>query len=192
MSKAQAIILAGGQGSRMRPFTTVLPKPLLPVKEFPICELIIKQLKSFDIKNIIISTGHLSGLIEAYFGKGKKFGVNIRYIKEKKPLGTAGAIKLAQIQPTDETRTEIAPALVKLLSDKNETVRTASVEALAVWHEPGSIAAMARVLDDPSPQVSSAAEAALKKIGNRQAMEAIVDRKISGSLDKAIAALTAS
>ncbi len=94
MSKIQAIILAGGQGSRLRPYTKILPKPLLPVEDSPICEIIIKQLKTFDITNIVISTGYLSELIEAYFGGGKKLGVKISYVKEKKPLGTAGAIKL--------------------------------------------------------------------------------------------------
>lgn len=96
MSKIQAIILAGGQGSRLRPYTTVLPKPLLPVGEFPIAEIIIRQLKNFGIKNIAISTGHLAELIEAYFGKGKKWGVSIRYVRENEPLGTAGAIRLVR------------------------------------------------------------------------------------------------
>lgn len=96
MSKIQAIILAGGKGSRLRPYTTVLPKPLLPLGEFPIAEIIIRQFKSFDIKNIVISTGYLGGLIEAYFAKGKRWGVNIQYIRENRPLGTAGAIKLVK------------------------------------------------------------------------------------------------
>jgi len=94
MFKAQAIILAGGQGSRMKPYTSVLPKPLLPVGEIPIAEIIIRQLSAQNIKNIVISVGHLGGLIEAYFGNGKALGVTIKYLREKKPLGTAGAIKL--------------------------------------------------------------------------------------------------
>ena len=96
MSKTQAIILAGGQGSRLRPYTTILPKPLLPLGEFPIAEIIIRQLKKFHIKNIVISTGHLAGLIEAFFGNGKRWGVNISYVQEESPLGTAGAIKLVK------------------------------------------------------------------------------------------------
>jgi len=94
--KIQAIILAGGKGSRLRPYTTVLPKPLMPVDEYPIAEIIIRQLKTSGIENIVISTGHLAGLIESYFGKGKKWGVNIKYVRESKPLGTAGAIKCVQ------------------------------------------------------------------------------------------------
>jgi NDP-sugar pyrophosphorylase family protein len=94
MSKVQAVILAGGKGARLRPYTAVLPKPLVPVGGIPIAEVIIRQLKSYGIKNIIMATGYLAELIEAYFGDGTRFGVHIEYLKEKRPLGTAGAIKL--------------------------------------------------------------------------------------------------
>lgn len=95
MFKAQVIILAGGQGSRLRPYTTVLPKPLLPIGEMPILEIIIRQLKHYGLTRIVISTGYLAELIEAYFGRGEKWGVKIRYVREAKPLGTAGAMKIA-------------------------------------------------------------------------------------------------
>lgn len=88
----QAVILAGGKGTRLKPYTTILPKPLVPVGEYPILEIIIRQLKSHGIEDIIISIGHLPQLIESYFGDGRRFGVKIRYIPEDKPLGTAGAI----------------------------------------------------------------------------------------------------
>src|SRR3989338_2067642 len=91
-SKIQAIILAGGEGSRLRPYTTILPKPLMPLGDFPIAEVILRQLKQNKIRNIVVSTGHLAVLIEAYFGNGERWGVNIHYIREKQPLGTAGAI----------------------------------------------------------------------------------------------------
>lgn len=94
MSKLQAVILAGGQGSRLRPYTTVLPKPLMPLGDFPIAEIIIRQLGFYGVKSIFVSTGHLAGLIETYFGNGHRWGVSIRYIREDKPLGTAGALKL--------------------------------------------------------------------------------------------------
>lgn len=90
----QAIILAGGKGTRLRHYTTVLPKPLVPVGDYPIMEIILKQLKSFGIKDIIVSTGHLGELIEAYFGSGKKYGLKIRYVREDEPLNTAGAIEI--------------------------------------------------------------------------------------------------
>lgn len=94
MFKAQVVILAGGQGSRLRPYTTVLPKPLLPLGDVPILEIIIRQLKFYGLTRIVVSTGYLAQLIEAYCGNGKQWGVDIRYVHEHKPLGTAGALKL--------------------------------------------------------------------------------------------------
>jgi NDP-sugar pyrophosphorylase family protein len=96
MFKAQVVILAGGQGARLRPYTTILPKPLLPVGGYPILEILIRQLKHAGLRNVVISTGYLAELIEAYFGKGEKWGVNIRYVHEEKPLGTAGALQLVK------------------------------------------------------------------------------------------------
>lgn len=96
MSKVQAIILAGGKGSRLRPYTTILPKPLMPLGEFPIAEILIRQLRRFGIKNIVISTGHLAELIEAFFGNGKRWGVEISYVREDIPRGTAGALRLVK------------------------------------------------------------------------------------------------
>jgi len=101
MSKVQAIILAGGKGTRLKPYTAVIPKPLMPVGEYPICEVIIRQLEAAGLKNIVISTGHLAGLIEAFFGDGQKWGVNISYVTEHQPLGTAGALKLIKQLDTD-------------------------------------------------------------------------------------------
>lgn len=96
MSKIQTVILAGGQGSRLRPYTTILPKPLMPVGDLPIAEIIIRQLKHYGLTSIAIATGHLSGLIQSFFGDGRRWGVNIQYIFEDRPLGTAGALKLVE------------------------------------------------------------------------------------------------
>jgi len=90
----QAIILAGGKGTRLKPYTTVLPKPLMPVGDRPILEIVLRQLKENGFRDIVISTGHLAGLIRAYFSDGKKFGLKINYLYETTPLNTAGAIKL--------------------------------------------------------------------------------------------------
>lgn len=92
----QAVILAGGKGTRLRPYTTVLPKPLMPIGEFPILEILIRKLKKSGITEIVIATGYLSHLIVAYFGNGEKFDVNITYSHETKPLGTAAPLKLIE------------------------------------------------------------------------------------------------
>ncbi|MFH0737385.1 MAG: sugar phosphate nucleotidyltransferase [Candidatus Micrarchaeota archaeon] len=90
----QAILLAGGKGTRLRPYTATFPKPLMPLGDRPILEIVIRQLRKAGFGDIIISTGHLAGLIEAYFGDGGRFGVKIRYVREEKPLNTAGALTM--------------------------------------------------------------------------------------------------
>ncbi|MDD5630087.1 MAG: sugar phosphate nucleotidyltransferase [Elusimicrobia bacterium] len=90
----QAVILAGGKGTRLRPFTTSLPKPLVPVGDLPIIEIVLRQLKHFGFAEVIISTGHLAELIEAYCGDGRRWRLRIRYVREDKPLSTAGALRL--------------------------------------------------------------------------------------------------
>ena len=90
----KVVILAGGKGRRLQPYTMVFPKPLVPIDDKPILEIILKQLVQFDMKDIIMAVGHLSELIEAYFGDGKKFGVDIEYSVEQEPLGTAGPLRL--------------------------------------------------------------------------------------------------
>ena len=88
----KAVILAGGKGKRLEPYSTVLPKPLLPIGDFPILEVIIRQLKSYGFSDIVLACGYLGNLIETYFGDGKRFGVKINYNFETKPLGTVGAL----------------------------------------------------------------------------------------------------
>jgi NDP-sugar pyrophosphorylase family protein len=92
----KAVILAGGKGRRLAPYTTVLPKPLLPVGEMPILEILLLQLKSFGIEDISLCVGYLGSLIQAYFGKGERYGINIEYSFESQPLGTAGPLKLVE------------------------------------------------------------------------------------------------
>jgi mannose-1-phosphate guanylyltransferase len=92
----KAVILAGGLGTRLRPFTLLLPKPMLAVGHKPILEHIIDWLRANDIKSIVIATGYLGRTIEAYFGDGKGFGVKIEYARSDRPLGHAGQLKSAQ------------------------------------------------------------------------------------------------
>jgi NDP-sugar pyrophosphorylase family protein len=97
----KAVILAGGKGTRLKPYTTHFPKPLMPVGDKPILETVISYLKSYDIVDIIITTGHQSNLIQSFFDDGKKFGVNISYSMESKPMGTAGPLDIIREQIND-------------------------------------------------------------------------------------------
>jgi len=97
-----AVILAGGKGSRLRPYTLSLPKPLMPVGDHPILEIVLGQLKRAGISRVIIAVGHLESLIRAYFGDGRAFGVDIVYSSEKTQLGTAGPLRLIESE-LDET-----------------------------------------------------------------------------------------
>ena len=90
----KSVILAGGKGRRLQPFTTTIPKPLFPLGEKPILQIIIEQLKTYGVTDFIISLGYLGGIIQAFLGDGSKFGCNIEYVTENEPLGTAGAISL--------------------------------------------------------------------------------------------------
>ena len=88
----KTIILAGGKGTRFKPYSYVIPKPLMPINENPIIIYLIKSFKKYNIKNFYVSTGYKSELIKNYLGTGIKFGVKIKYYDETKPLGTAGPI----------------------------------------------------------------------------------------------------
>jgi NDP-mannose synthase len=89
----KAIIMAGGRGTRLGPYTAVLPKPLMPLgDEMPVLELLLRQLKSAGIVEVVLAVNHLHHLLRAYFGDGETLGIKIRYSLEDKPLGTAGPI----------------------------------------------------------------------------------------------------
>ncbi len=90
----RAVILAGGKGTRLAPYTAVLPKPLMPIEDMPILEIVIRQLRRAGVRNITLSVGYLASLLEAYLGNGSKWGVRIRYSREETPLGTAGPLTL--------------------------------------------------------------------------------------------------
>ncbi|HBB35119.1 MAG TPA: nucleoside-diphosphate-sugar pyrophosphorylase [Cyanobacteria bacterium UBA8803] len=90
----QALILAGGRGTRLHPYTTVLPKPLMPVGDYPILEIILRQLKGAGVTDVILAVGYLSQLLQAFFQNGDRLGLNISYSFEEKALGTAGPIGL--------------------------------------------------------------------------------------------------
>ena len=90
----RAIILAGGLGTRLQPYTVVLPKPLMPVGDRPVLDIVVRQLRHHGFDRITISTGHLAELIEAFFRDGEAYGIPIDYVREHEPLGTVGALAL--------------------------------------------------------------------------------------------------
>lgn len=92
----QAVVLAGGKGTRLRPYTAILPKPLLPVGDRPILEVLIRQLRNCGIDRLTISLGHLAHLVQAVLGNGHKFGIKIDYAIEDFPLGTCGPLSLIE------------------------------------------------------------------------------------------------
>jgi len=92
----KAVILAGGLGKRLLPYTTFLPKPMLPLGEKPILEHLIDWTKKNGVKSIVLCVSYLRNTIEDYFEDGKKFGVNIEYAVSDKPLATAGQLKTAE------------------------------------------------------------------------------------------------
>lgn len=98
MSK-RAIILAGGMGTRLRPYTVVLPKPLMPIGEFPILEVIVKQLVAAGFSHITMAVNHQADIIKSFFSNGGKWGIRIDYSLEDKPLGTMGPLKLIRDLP---------------------------------------------------------------------------------------------
>ena len=98
----QALILAGGKGTRLRPYTNVLPKPLMPVGDMPIMEIILRQLKYCGVDSVILAVGYMHHLFEAFFQNGERYGLSIKYSFEDKPLGTAGPISLIMDQLEDD------------------------------------------------------------------------------------------
>lgn len=97
----KAVVLAGGKGTRLAPYNTILPKPLMPIGDMPILEVVLLQMKAMGVSEVILTVGHLSELFRAFFQDGSKLGLKISYSYEDSPLGTAGPISL--IDNLDET-----------------------------------------------------------------------------------------
>ncbi len=113
-----AVVMAGGLGTRLRPLTEQIPKPMLPVGDRPLLELIVEQLRAAGARRVALATHYHADLIAAHFGDGRRFGVPISYLVEEQPLGTAGA--LALLDPCEgpllvmngDILTDLAPALM--------------------------------------------------------------------------------
>jgi NDP-sugar pyrophosphorylase family protein len=96
----KAVVLAGGKGTRLSPYTNILPKPLMPIGDMPILEVLLRQMKRAGVEDVVITVGHLSQLLRTFFRDGDDLGLRISYSYEDKPLGTAGPI--AMIDGLDE------------------------------------------------------------------------------------------
>jgi NDP-sugar pyrophosphorylase family protein len=97
----KAVVLAGGKGTRLAPYTRIIPKPMMPIGDKAIMEIMLYQLRKAGINEVILAVGHLAGLMRAYFQDGSQMGVSICYSYEDHPLGTAGPLGL--IDGLDET-----------------------------------------------------------------------------------------
>jgi NDP-mannose synthase len=97
----KAVILAGGKGTRLAPYTKILPKPLVPIGDMPILEILLRQMKKAGVDHVILTVGHLAELLRAFFQEGQRFGLKIEYSIENSPLGTAGPLSLIGSQLSD-------------------------------------------------------------------------------------------
>jgi NDP-sugar pyrophosphorylase family protein len=97
----RAVILAGGKGTRLRPYTLVLPKPLVPIGDYPILEVVIRQLAASGFTHVTMAVNHLAELVEAFFGDGRRWGLKIDYSVENRPLSTMAPLKLIRDLPDD-------------------------------------------------------------------------------------------
>jgi NDP-mannose synthase len=92
----KAVILAGGKGTRLAPYTKVLPKPLMPIGDMPILEILLRQIHQAGINEVVLAVGHLAELLRAFFQDGSRLGLSLKYSYEDQPLGTAGPLSLIE------------------------------------------------------------------------------------------------
>lgn len=95
----EAVILAGGKGTRLKPYTSTLPKPLVPVGDKPILAIVLEGLREAGVQRVTLAVNHLADLIMSFFGSGEKFGMQIQYSEESAPLGTVGPLRLIRRLP---------------------------------------------------------------------------------------------
>lgn len=100
-SKIRAVVLAGGKGTRLAPYTRIFPKPLMPIGDFPILEIMLRQMKHAGIRHVTLTVGYLGNMLRLFFQDGARLGMQIDYVDENKPLGTSGP--LANVDGLDDT-----------------------------------------------------------------------------------------
>jgi mannose-1-phosphate guanylyltransferase/phosphomannomutase len=99
----KAVVMAGGEGSRLRPLTINRPKPMVPIVNKPVMEHVLDLLRRHGILDVVVTVQYLASVIQDYFGDGSSHGMNISYSVEETPLGTAGSVKLAEELLRDDT-----------------------------------------------------------------------------------------
>jgi NDP-sugar pyrophosphorylase family protein len=128
----KAVVLAGGKGARLAPYTRILPKPLMPIGDMPILEVLLRQMKQAGIGEVVLTVGHLAQLLRTFFLDGSQWGLNICYSYEDRPLGTAGPLSL--IRGLDST----------FLVTNGDVLTTLNLRELLDFHRAqGSIATIA-------------------------------------------------
>jgi NDP-sugar pyrophosphorylase family protein len=128
----KAVVLAGGKGARLAPYTKVLPKALMPIGDMPILEILLRQMKRGGVDQVILTVGHLAGLLSAFFQDGSRWGLQISYNYEDQPLGTAGPLSL--VKGLDDT----------FLVTNGDVLTTLGLQALVDYHrQSGGIATIA-------------------------------------------------
>ncbi|MFH0832234.1 MAG: sugar phosphate nucleotidyltransferase [Candidatus Aenigmatarchaeota archaeon] len=142
-----ALILAGGTGARLRPMTYEIPKPMITIHGRPILEYQISMLRRYDIRNILLSVGSMHEKVKEYFGNGSKFGVNITYLTEEKPMGTAYPLYLARDYIKDtfiamNVDTLMNPDIYEILNFHKKQSTLATILLVLTENPRGGVAAM--------------------------------------------------
>jgi NDP-sugar pyrophosphorylase family protein len=128
----KAVVLAGGKGRRLIPYTRIIPKPLMPIGDMPILEIMLRQMKRAGITDVTLTVGHLANLLRLFFQEGERLGIKIKYSYETTPLGTSGPI--ANVNGLDET----------FLVTNGDVLTTLDLSDLIRFHKSeGSIATIA-------------------------------------------------
>lgn len=145
-NKIQAVVLAGGKGTRLAPITDTIPKPLVPVKGKPICDYVLEHLKEAGITRVALSIAHMSDQIKEYYGDGSQIGMEISYVVEPQPMGTGGWTQLIDWEELED----------EVLVLNADNIFWIDIEAFVKRHrEVGGVATIAAV-ELPSEQMSAA------------------------------------
>ncbi len=142
----KAVILAGGLGTRLKPFTEVIPKPLLPIGEKAVLEIQIEHLRKHGVTEVFLATNYKSDYIENFFGDGSRYGVKLTISKEDQPLGTAGPVKLLESH-LDETfivmngdiLTNVDFSQILRFADTQDSLLTLSIKKIIMPYAFGNI-----------------------------------------------------